>query len=333
MFRDRVRERDLDHFLIEELHCSVSFRTWVLDQLSNCLLVPAGCGPRAERAARRSGDGRETDVRLSFYDSAGAVRAEVLIENKVTADFQEGQAESYAAEVAKRRSELGADRVAAVLVAPAAHLSRLASKDHFDRTISVEAMAEAMADRAKGLKDDELQRRLLVKVELLEAIVGKKASNRWIPATIQEKRDFADRYERLAREIVPALSVRPSTDGPKAITRFFEGLNLPSQFPCRVSLKHEFGKNVAFKYVNLEFRGKVHAIDALNDRGIFPADGSIFAAPGGTSLMIRITTPGLVPDGERFDEQHDKIVEGLKAVGRLSDWLTQHGSRLRDLLS
>lgn len=31
MFRDRVRERDLDHFLIEELHSSTQFREWFLE--------------------------------------------------------------------------------------------------------------------------------------------------------------------------------------------------------------------------------------------------------------------------------------------------------------
>lgn len=333
MFRDRVRERDLDHFLIEELHCSISFRKWFLGQLSHCLRIPTGCVPQAERAARRTGDGRETDVRLSFCDGAGTVVAEVLIENKVTEDFQEGQAESYAAEVAARRAELGTDRVAAVLIAPAARLATLASENHFDCTISVEAMAETTADRANTLADDELRRRLLVKVELLDAIVGKRSNSRWIPATIQEKRDFAERYERLARDIVPSLSVRPSTDGPKALTRFFEGLKLPTSFPCRVSLKHEFGAGVAVKYVNLQFDGKADAIDLLTStQGIFPSDGSIFAARGGKSLMVRIATPGLVPDGERFDEQQDKVVEGLKAVGRLSEWIGQHGPRLRELL-
>lgn len=333
MFKDRVRERDLDHFLIEELQCSASFRTWFLARLLHCFKAPVGCIAQAERAARRTGDGRETDVRLSFCDSGGAAVAEILIENKITEDFQDGQAESYAAEVAARRVELGANRVAAVLVAPEARLATLEKATHFDCAISVEAMTEAIAERANRVQDEELQRRLLVKIELLDALAGKRTTSRWIPATVQEKRDFALQYEELAKEIVPHLSVRPSTDGPKALTRFFEGLRLPSPFPCRVSLKHEFGAGVPLKYVNLQFDGKADAIQTLTAvSDMFPPDGTIFAARGGKSLMVRITTPGLTPEGDRFNEQHDRIVEGLQAVGRLSEWLGQHGSRLRDML-
>lgn len=333
MFKDRVRERDLDHFLIEELQCSTSFRAWFLAQLAHCFEAPRGCSSQAERAARRTGDGRETDVRLSFADTTGAVIAEVLIENKVTEDFQDGQTESYTTEVISRRRELGSNRVAAVLVAPEARLRTLKGTDSFDCSISVEAIASSISDRAAEIDNDEIQRRLMVKKELLDAIAGKRTNSRWIPATVQEKRDFARQYEELAREVVPHLSVRPSTDGPKALTRFFEGVKLPSAFPCRVSLKHEFGAGVPLKYVNLQFDGKADAIEVLTGAtDIFPPDGTIFAARGGKSLMVRIETPGLTPEGERFDEQHEKIMEGLKAVGRLSDWLGQHGPRLRDLL-
>ena len=33
LFRDRVRERDLDNFLVEELHFSRGFRDWLLRRL------------------------------------------------------------------------------------------------------------------------------------------------------------------------------------------------------------------------------------------------------------------------------------------------------------
>ena len=68
-------------------------------------------------------------------------------------------------------------------------------------------------------------------------------------------------------------------------------------------------------------------------RDLFPDDGSILVARGGKSLMIRISTPGLTPEGDQLDEQHDKIADGLESIGRLSDWFGQYGNRLRDLLS
>jgi hypothetical protein len=333
MFRDRVRERDLDHFLIEELHSSSQFRRWFLDRVGGSFEPPQAFDEcRVERAARRTGDGRETDVRISFLQG-DKVSGEILIENKVTDDFQEGQAESYAREVALRRTELGNVCVAAVLIAPEARMRSLLSSALFDCTITVEAISEYLGARIGETTDDELARRLAVKAELLDAIAGKRQTSRWIPSTIQEKRDFAARYEELARELVPGFRVRPSTDGPKALTRFFDRFPLQDDFPCRVSLKHEFGSNVPVKYVNLQFDGRADALAVFTDtRGIFPADGTIFPMRGGKSLMIRIATPGLIPEGDRFDEQREKVTEGLRAVLRLSQWLERHGSQILELL-
>lgn len=332
MFRDRVRERDLDHFLIEELHCSIDFRRWFLDRVGDTFVSPAQADIRAERAARRSGDARETDVRLSFL-AQGNVLAEILIENKVTEDFQDGQAESYAREVELRRAELGETCVAAVLIGPEARLCTLFGATHFDCSISIEAISEFIRARADAMSDNELKRRLTVKVELLDAIVGKRLTSRWIPATVQEKRDFGTRYEELARELVPSLRIRPSTDGPKALTRFFDHFPRQADFRCRVSLKHEFGSKVPIKYANLQFDGCADALALLRTiKGLFPEDGTIFPAASGKSLMIRIVTPGLIPEGDMFDEQREKVSEGLRAIGRLSEWLDQQGPQVRDLL-
>ncbi len=88
------------------------------------------------------------------------------------------------------------------------------------------------------------------------------------------------------------------------------------------------------KYANLQFDGQADAINLIaGAKNMFPADGTIFPALGGKSLMIRITTPGLIPDGERFDEQQEKVAEGLRAIERLSEWLGRHGPQIRELLA
>jgi hypothetical protein len=332
MFRDRVRERDLDHFLIEELHSSIEFREWLLAKAAGCFDCPGDTQVRVERAARRSGDGRETDVRLSFAQGE-SVLAEILIENKVTDDFQEGQAESYAAEVSLRRNELGLRRVAAILIAPEARLRTLARKAEFDCVLSVESICATLERRIDAVPDGELRRRLMVKIELLDAIAGKRTASRWIPVAVPEKRDFAKRYEQLAGEVIPDLRIRPSDDGPKALTRFFERFPHQEAFPCKVRLKHEFGSRDPVKYANLQFDGRAEAFDRVAaTKDIFPPDGSIFPICGGKSLMIRVATPGLVPDGDRFEEQREKVMEGLHAIRRLSEWLQKNGPRLRDLI-
>jgi hypothetical protein len=40
LFRDRVRERDLDNFLVEELHASAPFRQWFISRLPGAFSLP-----------------------------------------------------------------------------------------------------------------------------------------------------------------------------------------------------------------------------------------------------------------------------------------------------
>lgn len=40
LFLDRVRKRDLDNFLVEELHASNRFRDWLLARLETAFVPP-----------------------------------------------------------------------------------------------------------------------------------------------------------------------------------------------------------------------------------------------------------------------------------------------------
>jgi hypothetical protein len=203
-------------------------------------------------------------VRLGWFADE-ALLACVLIESKVTADFQPGQAEAYRDEVAALREQLGGHAACAVLIAPSAKMRALEGTAHFQAQITIEDMIEALrARRIGGVADTELDARLSVRIELLEALAGKRAVSEWQPVTVESKRDFAISYAELAKLIVPNLSVKPSSDGPKAITRFFEGLSTPSYFPCGVALKHEFGDGKGTKYANLQFSGQAEKYEQLD---------------------------------------------------------------------
>lgn len=242
LFRDRVRERDLDNFLVEELHASPEFRAWLLHHLGDRFDPPAGYDVKLQKSPARLQDARQTDVQIGWFEPDGTIAARVLIESKVTADLQEGQAAAYAAEVAAARAALGTRRAASVLVAPSARLGSLLEASTFDASVSIEAIADALeARRGDGLPE-EVDARLAVRIQLLEALCGKRASSTWIAKTVPEKRDFAQAYAALAAERLPALRVRPSTDGPKAITRIFEGFEAPGL--ATPALRHEFGNGV-----------------------------------------------------------------------------------------
>lgn len=50
LFRDSVRERDLDNFLVEELQASDAFRPWLLAQLPHSFCPPTGADVRVQRS-------------------------------------------------------------------------------------------------------------------------------------------------------------------------------------------------------------------------------------------------------------------------------------------
>jgi hypothetical protein len=328
LFMDRVRERDLDNFLVEELHASHEFRSWLLGHLTGRFDVPEACEIRLQKSPTRLQDTRQTDVQIGWFDPAGVIRARVLIESKVTADFQPDQAEAYAAEVAAARSELGIRRAASVLVAPAGRLRTLLDSSAFDASVSIEAIADALEARRGEDVPHEVDARLGVRVQLLEALCGKRASAAWIARTVPEKRDFAEAYAALARERLPALRVRPSTDGPKAITRIFEGLTMPG-LPV-LALRHEFGSRVAWKWVNAQFSGVAHLAPAVRASGML-AGTPYSAEEAGKSLAIRVRTPGIDPRLP-FASQRPAVLAGLDALAALVEWLEGNAPDLATVL-
>lgn len=204
LFKDRVRERDLDNFLIEEIHASSGFLAWLLARLEGRFVAPSGCEVRLHKSPARLQDARQTDVQVGWFDAAGAIQARVLIESKVGADFQPGQVDAYVAEVAAARVMHGTDRAATMLVAPLARLTSLAGAGAFDARVSIEDIADTLEARRDGDLHPEIDARLSVRVQLLEALCGRRPTSTWIGMTVPEKRDFADAYAALARERLPA---------------------------------------------------------------------------------------------------------------------------------
>lgn len=331
LFQDRVRERDLDNFLVEELHASAEFRNWMLARLEPRFVIPTSTRIKVGKSPQRLQDNRQTDVRLGWYDADDELVACVLIESKVTADFQPGQAASYGAELQSWRDILGAHAACAVIVAPAAKFASLIGRELFDDRLAIEEIVEFLRGRRRGADlADELSDRLEARSQLLEALIGKRQSGIWTPITMPQKREFSEHYERLAKQVVPGLSVRHSTDGAGATTKFFEGAALPTNFPS-VKIKHEFGKKVEVKYANLQFDGLGHLEDALKKSGL--TGGTEFRVVGsGKSLFVRRNTPGVDPLMP-FGPQRERVAEGLSAVRDLVAWLQSNAAAIAAALS
>lgn len=328
LFQDRVRERDLDNFLVEELHSSDLFRLWLLARLQSFMPPQVGV-VQLGKSPQRLQDNRQTDVQMGWFDQQGQLLACILIESKVTADFQPGQAESYAAELTRCRDELGAQAACAVLVAPAMKFSALAGRELFDDCVAIEEIIDFLKTRIeKEALAPELTSRLEARIFLLEALCGKRAGA-WSPITLPQKRAFSELYAQLAAEVIPALTVRASSDGPKAITKFFDGAKLPANFPA-VRIKHEFGSKVPTKYANLQFDGLSDAKTALAQSGLLGASGFTLEVSG-KALFVRKATPGIDPT-TAFEPQRGKVLEGLHAIRHLTAWLEDNAGSLLKVL-
>jgi hypothetical protein len=333
MFDSSVRERDLDHFLLEELSASPAFFDWFMGRLAGCFRVPAHADVRVQRSPRRLTDTRQTDLQIGFADG-DEVKGVVLIENKVTDGFQDAQPEAYADEITAWRERVGQKHAVAVLVSPRSNMA-VQGCEHFHAAILIEEIVDHLAERLRdGGLPAELRARLEIKVELLEAICGKRANSRWNPETIPERRDFRLMYEALLRDLAPGLRVRPSVDGRKATTRFFDGFPGQGTLPFSAQLKHEYGHGDLWKYAALQFKGAGHLVEAVRAAdGLVPPDGSIQVDRSGTSLMIRVVTPGIDPDPARFDEQREKLEAGIDALKLLCEWLQRNKGALAEIMN
>jgi len=328
LFRDRVRERDLDNFLVEELFASPTFLAWVVSKVGHSFAAPTRHNILLQKSPPREKDRRQTDVRVGWFDDDQTLRACLLIESKVTADFQPGQAQAYAAELAALRERLGSTAAATLLVAPAARLATLSHDGSFDGEIAIEHIIDFLERRIDGSEPGEITLRLRARIQLLEALCGKRASSGWVGSTIPEKRDFAEAYAALVSEILPELTVRPSTDGPKAITRIFEGLVVEGLPPA--TLRHEFGTGTGWKHANVQFRGMRHCLEGLRSSGLF--EGTPYSAEeAGKSVAVRVRTPAVDPMRPFLDER-DAVEQGLLAIRDLVEWLRLHPAELAPLL-
>ncbi|WP_187436027.1 PD-(D/E)XK nuclease family protein [Bradyrhizobium hipponense] len=316
--------------MVEELFSSRQFRNWFLTAVARKFDVPQIEDIRLEKSPRRLQDSRQTDVRLGWFDVDNELAACVLIENKVTSDFQPGQVESYASEVSEYRARLGTRSACAILIAPKWRLESHQS-DVFDACIGIEEIIEFLQKRRdEGIEDEELDGRIAARISLLEAICGKRQGDLWTPITVPEKRSFSEEYAALAVEVVPGLTVKASSDGPKALTKTFEGLSLPDGFP-KVKLKHEYGSSEAWKYANIQFTGLRTKLGLVQKSGLL--EGTDFdELPSGKSLFIRGRTPGIDPR-RSFGEQRGKVLEGLQQVKALADWIIANAESLKRIFT
>jgi hypothetical protein len=327
-FSKSVRERDLDHFLIEELQASPDFRDWFIGHLSDCFSPPQNAIVRTERSPQRLTDDRQTDLRLAYYHQDGSLVAAVLVESKVADGFQLNQAEDYSREVSAWRDKLGKKQAACVLAGPHNN-QRIAKGEHFDAFVAIDDMAKVLKTRTDGMRDKELRERLLIRIDLLEALAGKQ-SNQWNPQPVAARANLAEVYDRLIQDHLPGFDVNRTSAGKSADDRFFRKFPSSSYFRGDVLLKHRIYAGI----VCLEFRRSkisIADVDKLN----LPTDGSIdphWTGRTKDTLQLRVRVPP-VPELADLSSQESAVATSLDAIRYLATWFSENVHLLNQITS
>jgi hypothetical protein len=327
-FSKSARERDLDHFLIEELQASPDFRDWFIGHLSDCFSPPRNAQVRTERSPPRLTDDRQTDLWLAYYNQDESLLAAVLVESKVADGFQRNQAEDYLREVTAWREKLGTKQAACVLAGPHSN-QRINKGQHFDAFIAIDDMAAFLKTRKDGMRAGELRERLVIRINLLEALAGKQ-SNQWNPQPVAARANLAEVYDRLVQDHLPGFDVNRTSAGKRADDRFFGKFPSSSYFRGDVRLKHRIYEGI----VCLEFRQpKISNADVgkLN----LPADGSIYPQWTGRAkdtFQLRVRAPA-IPELVDLSSLESAVVASLDAIRYLATWFSDNVNLLNQITS
>lgn len=294
-----LAERDLDLLLLEEFASSPGFLRWFLGRVNL-----AAKKPRLLRAARSVAHSiGESDLEI-FVEQSGYITA-ILIENKITAAFQNRQAERYRRRGAAYVRNDRCHAFVTVLVAPEAYFG--ADPDDrkgFDAVVTYESIRQQFLDVGLGA-------RLAYKLNLLDgAIVKARVGYRLEedpPVT-----DFWRAYWRLATEVAPELEM--PEPGPRPAKSGFIYFT-PSDLPRGVHIVHK----TRHGNVDLQFYRMGKRLPEMRERFCAHLEHNMVLERAGGSAVIRLRVPQLSISTDLREQVHDATA-GLKAASDLLAW-------------
>lgn len=310
-----VYERDVDLVLALALRASPRVRSLVLASIG----VEEIGASRVQHSVA-TGDGREADIVLTLDSRKGAVVVE--IENKLSASFQSGQAQSYAARARIRRD--GPDYLAgySVLVAPSDYLqSHLVERDEFDASLAYESVhRELLADgpwgSACGL--------------VLEHAVAQHRRGRGLRESSPERTRFFAEFAHLAEDFglpaVPRISRQPG-----AGFLWYRREGCLEQVPGWALANGSHGAWLVAKFTagtaDIELTGLLEFADVERLGNGFADVGSLSFESRGASARMRRECPVLDPDAP-LDSQLDAAREFMEQLSWLHRWWHESGREL-----
>ena len=283
----RLKERDLDLILLEELSGDTGFLAWFAEHLGldKCRLLAAEHSVSAKAGAKWG----ETDV-LAIVESDGT-RIAVLIEDKIAAEFTDRQAERYQERAADLVAKDAADRSLAVLCAPQGYLDGVPADDPWDRRISLEAVM-GWFESVPGFRANWRARALRACLARLSA--SRSAGSKEIKRFSCEFRDYLVSLEE-------GFDHKPTDDRWGFIIR-------SDRTPAHVQIAWKYGQGS----VDLAFSG----YNVGKASGVAVPEGVRFSAADGTrqkSDIFKVDVP--VADVTMpLHEQRDIVSEVMAAI-------------------
>jgi hypothetical protein len=328
-WRKSARERDLDNFLLEELRASECFRNWFLEHLTEYIDIPQFSSVKVRKNPQREIAPGQTDLSFALRDEQGIILVLIFIESKVAGGFEQDQPERYRDEVEAVRLRLGRRNAAAVLVAPESNKAVLAHRC-FDVSIRLETIIDHLRARLDRWSGDnpiavELRERLAARIELLEALAGKRRYNsNWTPNPIPERVDFFEQYRALATRLAPHFKTTVSSGGQKSKTMLFTVPSIPG---LRIrNIRHDFRSSVSLVIPNA--RG---AKRPIQEAEILPT-GAIAETTHNGTLLIRLRTPSIDPSGDLFQPQRAVIERSIQSAIELYAWAKDKADHLAQII-
>lgn len=332
-------ERDVDLLLVEELHASLEFTTWMSRHVNVGDPIVSW---DVKHSKRRTKSRREIDIFVEINHLDGS-RSALLIENKLDATEQPDQAESYREELSALAS--GYTRAAMIIVCPQAYHALYPNfVGKFDAVIEYEEIVGFLRELHEEASS-EMVLRYGFRAEILEQAIHKHRRG-YTPIPDKVVGDFNVRYVALLAELAPEIFPGPSMlkpanprestsmifDQAKSLVGMRETI-LPRRFA------HELGRGQERRanYVAVTFAGWGAALPSIRERIEKDAKGinAFFEAKRSTKvrpnpgLVMGLSTEPVDNQGD-FDAQRDVLVRGIAKVTFLRSWLLSNQNLLAE---
>ncbi|MGK2942382.1 MAG: hypothetical protein ACSLFJ_11990 [Immundisolibacter sp.] len=307
-----VTERDMDILLLEEIHVSEPFRTW----LTRCLCPDAG--PKVEFVGAwhslREAKLGETDLLFAFRDSQAKTWA-CFLEDKIDAVFTDRQAQRYS----QHRDRLIASGQCAIaitcLVAPQRYIDTHPEEAAiFDRVMSYEDIRDQIGSQG-GIRAEYRAR------FIQEAIDENRRG--YVPNPDEDVTAFWRSYYAMSVEQTPELKMKPPASRP-ASSGFFYFVDC---VPKGVEIVHK----TRFDAVDLQFaRTDVKVLArCLGEDALDPGMAFVQAS---ASAAIRIKVPTVVLS-DPFEPHAEAVKVALDSASRLLRFFEAHAKTFAPLLN